>query len=33
MNGAALNLITISEYQWLGHECLLDAYLDLLIES
>jgi AcrR family transcriptional regulator len=33
MNGIALNLITISEYQWPGHECLLDAYLDLLIES
>jgi adenine C2-methylase RlmN of 23S rRNA A2503 and tRNA A37 len=33
MNGIALNLITISEYQWPGHECLLDGYLDLLIES
>jgi len=32
MHGIALNLITISEYQWHDHKLLLDAYLDLLIE-
>jgi len=32
MHGIALNLITISEYQWSVHRSLLDAYLDLLIE-
>ena len=32
IHGIALNLITISEYQWSGHEQLLDGYLDLLIE-
>jgi len=32
MHGIALNLITISEYQWSDHELLLDAYLDLLID-
>jgi len=32
VHGIALNLITISEYQWSGHELLLEAYLDLLIE-
>jgi hypothetical protein len=33
LHGVALNLITISEYQWPSHEALLDNYLAMLLRQ